>query len=95
MFRVDVWGSLPQMSGQCSSSTVQIKTQELSREYEQMLKDLREEKDRDLQNLRVNKLLNREKKPNPFFRQNPLNHGKVGIIHSLKLLITFIKWRQD
>ncbi len=54
MFRVDVWGSLPQMSGQCSSSTVQIKTQELSREYEQMLKDLREEKDRDLQKLRVN-----------------------------------------
>lgn len=55
MFRVDLWGSLPQLTGQCSSSTVQIKTQELSREYEQMLKDLREEKDRELQNIRVNK----------------------------------------
>ncbi|XP_059382703.1 protein POF1B [Carassius carassius] len=40
------------LAGQCSSSTVQIKTQELSREYEQMLKDLREEKDRELNNLR-------------------------------------------
>uniref|UniRef100_A0A672T3C9 Protein POF1B-like n=1 Tax=Sinocyclocheilus grahami TaxID=75366 RepID=A0A672T3C9_SINGR len=41
------------LAGQCSSSTVQIKTQELSREYEQMLKDLREEKDRELKNMRV------------------------------------------
>lgn len=41
------------LSGQCSSSTVQIKTQELSREYEQMLKDLREEKDRELKTLRT------------------------------------------
>ncbi|KTG44194.1 hypothetical protein cypCar_00005876 [Cyprinus carpio] len=41
------------LAGQCSSSTVQIKTQELSREYEQMLKDLREEKDRELNNLRT------------------------------------------
>ncbi|KAL1252583.1 hypothetical protein QQF64_017276 [Cirrhinus molitorella] len=41
------------LAGQCSSSTVQIKTQELSREYEQMLRDLREEKDRELQNLRT------------------------------------------
>ncbi|XP_026051067.1 protein POF1B-like [Carassius auratus] len=40
------------LAGQCSSSTVQIKTQELSREYEQMLRDLREEKDRELSNLR-------------------------------------------
>lgn len=47
--------SLPQLTGQCSSSTVQIKTQELSREYERMLNDLRGEKDRELQNLRVNK----------------------------------------
>ncbi|XP_016130371.1 protein POF1B-like isoform X1 [Sinocyclocheilus grahami] len=41
------------LAGQCSSSTVQIKTQELSREYEQMLKDLREEKDRELKNMRT------------------------------------------
>ncbi|XP_050949124.1 protein POF1B isoform X2 [Labeo rohita] len=41
------------LAGQCSSSTVQIKTQELSREYEQMLRDLREEKDRELKNLRA------------------------------------------
>ncbi|XP_016399081.1 protein POF1B-like [Sinocyclocheilus rhinocerous] len=41
------------LAGQCSSSTVQIKTQELSREYEQMLNDLREEKDRELKNLRT------------------------------------------
>ncbi|CAM4671363.1 unnamed protein product [Leuciscus chuanchicus] len=40
------------LTGQCSSSTVQIKTQELSREYERMLNDLRGEKDRELQNLR-------------------------------------------
>ncbi|XP_077053134.1 protein POF1B [Siphateles boraxobius] len=40
------------MTGQCSSSTVQIKTQELSRDYERMLNDLRVEKDRELQNLR-------------------------------------------
>uniref|UniRef100_A0A672RW14 POF1B helix-loop-helix domain-containing protein n=1 Tax=Sinocyclocheilus grahami TaxID=75366 RepID=A0A672RW14_SINGR len=53
MFRVDLWASLPQLAGQCSSSTVQIKTQELSREYEQMLNDLREEKDRELKNLRT------------------------------------------
>ncbi|XP_052393040.1 protein POF1B [Carassius gibelio] len=41
------------LAGQCSSSTVQIKTQELSREYEQMLRDLREEKERELKNLRT------------------------------------------
>ncbi|XP_067280051.1 protein POF1B [Pseudorasbora parva] len=41
------------LAGQCSSSTVQIKTQELSREYEQMLKDLREEKDKELKSLRT------------------------------------------
>ncbi|KAK7130699.1 hypothetical protein R3I94_015994 [Phoxinus phoxinus] len=40
------------MTGQCSSSTVQIKTEELSREYERMLNELRGEKDRELQNLR-------------------------------------------
>ncbi|KAI2651103.1 Protein POF1B [Labeo rohita] len=49
------------LAGQCSSSTVQIKTQELSREYEQMLRDLREEKDRELKNLRLlSKLEQRE-----------------------------------
>ncbi|XP_067231825.1 protein POF1B [Chanodichthys erythropterus] len=41
------------LAGQCSSSTIQIKTQELSREYEQMLNDLREEKDKELKNLRT------------------------------------------
>ncbi|XP_051734851.1 protein POF1B, partial [Ctenopharyngodon idella] len=41
------------LAGQCSSSTVQIKTQELSREYEQMLNDLRAEKDKELKNLRT------------------------------------------
>lgn len=40
------------LTGQCSSSTVQIKTQELSREYERMLNDLRGEKDKELNNLR-------------------------------------------
>ncbi|KAG1926122.1 protein POF1B [Pimephales promelas] len=40
------------MTGQCSSSTVQIQTQELSREYERMLNELRAEKDRELQNMR-------------------------------------------
>lgn len=40
------------LAGQCSSSTVQIKTQELSRQYEQMLNDLREEKERELKSLR-------------------------------------------
>lgn len=52
---VHLWVSLLQLAGQCSSSTIQIKTQELSREYEQMLNDLREEKDKELKNLRVNK----------------------------------------
>ncbi|XP_002666105.7 protein POF1B [Danio rerio] len=40
------------LAGQCSSSTIQIKTQELSREYEKMLNDLREEKDKELKSLR-------------------------------------------
>ncbi|XP_051959589.1 protein POF1B-like [Xyrauchen texanus] len=40
------------MAGQCSSSTVQIKTQELSKQYEQMLNELREEKERELKSLR-------------------------------------------
>ncbi|XP_051955584.1 protein POF1B-like [Xyrauchen texanus] len=40
------------MAGQCSSSTVQIRTQELSKQYEQMMNDLREEKDRELKGLR-------------------------------------------
>ncbi|XP_051533335.1 protein POF1B-like [Myxocyprinus asiaticus] len=40
------------MVGQGSSSTVQIKTQELSKQYEQMLNELREEKERELKSLR-------------------------------------------
>ncbi|XP_026794491.3 protein POF1B [Pangasianodon hypophthalmus] len=40
------------LEGQCSSSTLQTKTQELSRHYEQMLKELREEKDRELSSMR-------------------------------------------
>ncbi|RXN10667.1 POF1B-like isoform X2 [Labeo rohita] len=52
------------LAGQCSSSTVQIKTQELSREYEQMLRDLREEKDRELKNLREIRRLKQQKTDN-------------------------------
>ncbi|XP_056587907.1 protein POF1B [Triplophysa dalaica] len=40
------------LAGQCSSSTVQIKTQEMTKHYEQMLNDLREEKERELKSLR-------------------------------------------
>ncbi|KAF4077622.1 hypothetical protein AMELA_G00210230 [Ameiurus melas] len=41
------------LEGQCSSSTLQTKTQELSRHYEQMLKELREEKDKELSSMRT------------------------------------------
>ncbi|MCJ8740552.1 hypothetical protein PDJAM_G00060360 [Pangasius djambal] len=40
------------LEGQCSSSTLHTKTQELSRHYEQMLKELRQEKDRELSSMR-------------------------------------------
>uniref|UniRef100_A0A8C1PUZ1 POF1B actin binding protein n=1 Tax=Cyprinus carpio TaxID=7962 RepID=A0A8C1PUZ1_CYPCA len=49
------------LAGQCSSSTIQIKTQELSREYERMLKDLREEKDKELKSLREISRLKQQK----------------------------------
>ncbi|XP_031428488.1 protein POF1B-like [Clupea harengus] len=41
------------LAGQSSSSTLQVKTEELSRQYNQMLTSLREEKDRELQILRT------------------------------------------
>ncbi|XP_060792451.1 protein POF1B [Neoarius graeffei] len=40
------------LEGQCSSATLQSKTQELSRHYEQMLKELREEKEKELLSMR-------------------------------------------
>uniref|UniRef100_A0A8B9JSM1 POF1B actin binding protein n=2 Tax=Astyanax mexicanus TaxID=7994 RepID=A0A8B9JSM1_ASTMX len=40
------------LEGQCSTSTLNTKTQELSRHYEQMLSTLREEKDKELKNMR-------------------------------------------
>ncbi|KAG7484709.1 hypothetical protein MATL_G00053110 [Megalops atlanticus] len=40
------------MAGQCSTLTLQTKTEELSRQYNQMLNSLREEKDKELQSLR-------------------------------------------
>lgn len=40
------------LAGQGSSASLEVKTQELSRHYEQMLKDLREEKERELKNMR-------------------------------------------
>lgn len=39
--------------GQTSSSTLHIKTEELSRQYDEQLRVLREEKDREIQRLRV------------------------------------------
>ncbi|XP_063059023.1 protein POF1B isoform X2 [Engraulis encrasicolus] len=42
-----------QLAGQCSSSTLQAKTEELSRQYNQMLSSLREEKDKELQSMRT------------------------------------------
>ncbi|KAL2094177.1 hypothetical protein ACEWY4_008896 [Coilia grayii] len=41
------------LAGQCSSSSLQAKTEELSRQYKQMLSSLREEKDKELQSLRT------------------------------------------
>lgn len=40
------------LEGQCSSATLQTKTNELSRHYEQMLKELRAEKDKEMVQLR-------------------------------------------
>ncbi|XP_072518401.1 protein POF1B isoform X2 [Salminus brasiliensis] len=40
------------LEGQCSTSTLNTKTQELSRHYEQMLSALREEKDKELKSMR-------------------------------------------
>ncbi|KAG7321246.1 hypothetical protein KOW79_015661 [Hemibagrus wyckioides] len=40
------------LEGQSSSATLQTKTQELSRHYEQLLKELREEKERELKSMR-------------------------------------------
>ncbi|XP_027033124.1 protein POF1B isoform X2 [Tachysurus fulvidraco] len=40
------------LEGQCSNATLQTKTQDLSRHYEQLLKELREEKDKELNNMR-------------------------------------------
>ncbi|XP_060746782.1 protein POF1B isoform X2 [Tachysurus vachellii] len=40
------------LEGQCSNATLQTKTQDLSRHYEQLLKELREEKDKELKNMR-------------------------------------------
>ncbi|XP_066501774.1 protein POF1B isoform X2 [Hoplias malabaricus] len=39
------------LEGQCSTSTLNTKTQELSRHYEQMLKSLREEKEKEVKSL--------------------------------------------
>ncbi|KAF5906467.1 protein POF1B, partial [Clarias magur] len=41
------------LEGQCSNSTLQAKTQDLSRHYEQMLKELREQKDKELSTMRT------------------------------------------
>lgn len=40
------------LAGQASSSTVQLKTEELSRQYNDQLSSMRQEKDREIQNLR-------------------------------------------
>lgn len=42
-----------QLAGQSSSSTLHIKTEELSRQYRDQLSTMREEKDREIQRLRV------------------------------------------
>ncbi|XP_041750668.1 protein POF1B-like [Coregonus clupeaformis] len=41
------------LAGQCSSSTIQMKTEELSRQYSEQLAALRQEKDKELQSLRT------------------------------------------
>lgn len=44
---------LPQLAGQGSSSTLHIKTEELSRQYREQLEAMRREKDQEIQRLRV------------------------------------------
>nr|XP_029501434.1 protein POF1B-like [Oncorhynchus nerka] len=44
------------LAGQCSSSIIQFKTEELSRQYSEQLAALRQEKDKELQSLRVRSL---------------------------------------
>uniref|UniRef100_A0A8C7SEM4 POF1B actin binding protein n=1 Tax=Oncorhynchus mykiss TaxID=8022 RepID=A0A8C7SEM4_ONCMY len=44
------------LAGQCSSSTIQMNTEELSRQYSEQLAALRQEKDKELQSLRVRSL---------------------------------------
>ncbi|XP_071193419.1 golgin subfamily A member 5-like [Salvelinus alpinus] len=41
------------LAGQCSSSTIQMNTEELSRQYSEQLAALRQEKDKELQSLRT------------------------------------------
>ncbi|XP_038844329.1 protein POF1B-like [Salvelinus namaycush] len=41
------------LAGQCSSSTIQFKTEELSRQYSEQLAALRQEKEKELQSLRT------------------------------------------
>lgn len=45
--------SVLQLAGQASSTTLHIKTEELSRQYKDQLKAMREEKDQEIQRLRV------------------------------------------
>lgn len=42
-----------QLAGQSSSATLQIKTEELSRQYKEQLNTMRQEKDLEIQRLRV------------------------------------------
>lgn len=42
-----------QLAGHGSSSTLQIRTEELSQQYREQLAAMREEKDREIQRLRV------------------------------------------
>lgn len=45
--------SSPQLAGQGSSASLQIKTEELSRQYREQLSAMRQEKDQEIQRLRV------------------------------------------
>lgn len=45
--------SSPQLAGQGSSASLQIKTEELSRQYKEQLSAMRQEKDQEIQRLRV------------------------------------------
>lgn len=52
--------STPQVAGQASSTTLHIKTEELSRQYNEQLSAMRAEKDKEIERLRVrtNRFLN-------------------------------------